>query len=52
MFRTVVKCGKYSFVKIANFVYFCITQGNLRHFQLKSGANFRFAKLLILGCSF
>ena len=26
--RNVVKCGKYSLAKLANFVYFCITHGN------------------------
>ena len=32
----VVKCGKYSLAKFANFVYFCISCGNCNyHFQPK-----------------
>ena len=34
--RNVVKCGKYSFAKFANFVYFCIA---CDHFRPKCGRN-------------
>ena len=39
--RNVVKLGKYSLAKFANFVYVCITCGNCYHFRLKNGNNFR-----------
>jgi hypothetical protein len=40
--RNVVKCGKYSLAKFANFVYFCIAcAGNCYHIWAESGSNFR-----------
>ena len=33
--KNIVKCGKYSHVKFANFVHFCITRGKaLPHFAV------------------
>jgi hypothetical protein len=39
--RIVVKCGKYSPVKFANFVYICITHKKNKHFCAESGSFYR-----------
>jgi hypothetical protein len=35
--RNVVKCGKYSPAKFANFVLICITRGKIHHILAESG---------------